>query len=190
MADFTFGRLTFQALDKSQLPLYVEWMRDPEVTHNLGVPMVPYGLTDEEAWLESEFKRPIDERTMNIYIQAPDGSGLKLIGNGGFHAIDHKEQSAEIGLFLGDKNEWNKGYGTEAVKALIWHAFHNLNMHRVWLRVHAPNKGGIRAYEKAGMQHEGKFREAHYQEGRFVDVYSMSILRQEWEQAQEKEAEA
>jgi len=187
MPDFKYGRLTFQALDKSQLPIYVEWMRDPEVTHNLGVPMVPYSVADEETWLENEFKRPIDERTMNIYIQDGDASRLKLIGNGGFHAIDRKEQSSEIGLLLGDKTEWNKGYGTEAVQALIWHGFHNLNLHRIWLRVHAPNKGGIRAYEKAGMKQEGTFREAHYQEGRFVDVYSMSILRQEWDQAREKE---
>ena len=53
--------------------------------------------------------------------------------------------------------------------------------------MHAPNKGGIRAYEKAGMQHEGILREAHYQEGRFVDVYIMSILRHEWDLAQKKE---
>ena len=187
MPDFKYGRLIFQALDKSQLPIYVEWMRDSEVTHNLGVPMVPYSVADEETWLENEFKRTIDERTMNIYIQDGDASGLKLIGNGGFHAIDRKEQSAEIGLLLGDKTEWNKGYGTEAVQALIWHGFHNLNLHRILLRVHAPNKGGIRAYEKAGMKQEGTFREAHYQEGRFVDVYSMSILRQEWDHAREKE---
>ena len=187
MPDFKFGRLTFQGLDKEKLPLYVEWMRDPEVTRNLGVPMVPFSLTDEENWLENENKRPIDERTMGINIQDADSSGLKLIGNGGFHAIDHREQSAEIGLFIADKSEWNKGYGAEAVQALIWHGFYHLNLHRIWLRVHAPNKGGIRAYEKAGMQHEGTLREAHYQEGRFVDVFIMSILRQEWNQTQEKE---
>ncbi len=187
MADFTFGRLTFQALDKERLPLYVEWMRDPEVTRNLGVPMVPFSLTDEENWLENEFKRPIDERTMIISIQDAGTAGLKLIGNGGFHAIDHKEQSAEIGLFIADKSEWNKGYGTEAVQALIWHGFYHLNLHRIWLRVHAPNKGGIRAYEKAGMKHEGTLREAHYQEGKFVDVHIMSILRPEWDLVQKKE---
>jgi RimJ/RimL family protein N-acetyltransferase len=187
MPDFNYGRLYFQALDKSRLPIYIEWMRDPEVTHNLGVSMVPFSLIDEESWLEGEFKRPMDERTMNISIQDDKTSELKLIGNGGFHAIDRKEQSAEIGLLLGDKTEWNKGYGTEAVQALIWHGFHNLNLHRIWLRVHEPNKGGIRAYEKAGMKHEGTLREAHYQEGRFVDVHIMSILRHEWDQAQKKE---
>jgi RimJ/RimL family protein N-acetyltransferase len=164
MPDFNYGRLNFQALDKNRLPIYMEWMRDPEVTHNLGVSMVPFSLIDEETWLEGEFKRPMDERTMNISIHDDNTSELKLIGNGGFHAIDRKEQSAEI-----------------------WHGFHNLNLHRIWLRVHEPNKGGIRAYEKAGMKHEGTLREAHYQEGRFVDVHIMSILRHEWDQAQNKE---
>ena len=73
------------------------------------------------------------------------------------------------------------------MQALIWHGFYHLNLHRIWLRVHEPNKGGIRAYEKAGMQPEGRLREAHYQEGKFVDVHIMSILRQEWDQAREKE---
>ncbi|MEA4812991.1 MAG: GNAT family protein [Anaerolineaceae bacterium] len=190
MPDFKYGRLIFRGLEKANLSTYLRWFRDAEVTQNLGTPMVPYTLSDEEGWMEAELKRSMDERTMGIHIQKEGSEELRLIGNGGFHAIDQRSRSAEIGLLIGEKAEWNKGYGTEAVQGLIWHGFYNLGLHRIWLRVHSPNRGGIRAYEKAGMKHEGTLREAHYQQGRFVDVHIMSILREEWDEQEKRKVKA
>jgi len=82
---------------------------------------------------------------------------------------------------LGEKSWWNKGYGTETMRAMLRHGFETLNLHRIWLQVYANNQHGIRAYEKAGFQHEGVYREGHYQAGKYHDVFLMSVLRQEWD---------
>jgi len=52
-----------------------------------------------------------------------------LIGNVGLIDINHIHGSAEIGIFIGDKSYWNKGYGKEALSLLIDYSYKKLNLH-------------------------------------------------------------
>jgi RimJ/RimL family protein N-acetyltransferase len=114
-------------------------------------------------------------------IEIPLGEGWLSIGNIALFDFDWRIRMAELGVLIGDKEYWNKGYGTEAVGLLIKHAFATLNLNRVFLRVYQTNPRAIRAYEKAGFVHEGRFRQAHYHDGEYVDVIFMSVLRSEWQ---------
>ena len=107
-------------------------------------------------------------------------SGWLPIGNTAFISILEIHRCSEIGMMLGEKSWWNKGYGTETMRAMLRHGFETLNLHRIWLRVYATNLRAIRSYEKAGFTLEGRKREADYQDGRYIDVLLMSILRHEW----------
>jgi diamine N-acetyltransferase len=93
--------------------------------------------------------------------------------------INWRIHSAEVGIFIGDKTEWNKGYGTEVMRLLLQHGFENLNLNRIFLRVDEHNLGGIRCYEKAGFIHEGRLRQANFHEGKYYDHLIMSVLRSE-----------
>ena len=81
-----------------------------------------------------------------------------------------------MGIFIGDKNEWGKGYGTDATKSLIRFGFNELNLHRIWLRVDRNNSAALKCYQKAGLVQEGVFREDVYRNGCFHDTIVMSIL--------------
>jgi RimJ/RimL family protein N-acetyltransferase len=63
---------------------------------------------------------------------------------------------------------------------MLKHGFDTLNLNRIALRVFKNNPRAIRSYEKAGFVHEGRLRQEHYQNGEYVDVFIMSILRTEW----------
>ena len=104
-----------------------------------------------------------------------------FVGGCSFIDIDWQDRKAEVGIHIGEKEFWNKGYGTKAIHLLLKHGFENLNLHRLWLRVFEINQRAIRAYEKAGFTLEGKFREARYLEGKYVDVMIMSMLKSEWQ---------
>ncbi|MBN1936332.1 MAG: GNAT family N-acetyltransferase, partial [Anaerolineae bacterium] len=65
---------------------------------------------------------------------------------------------------------------------LLGFGFHSLNLHRIFLRVHADNARGIRAYEKCGFQHEGCQREAVFKSGRYYDELRMAVLDHEFGQ--------
>ena len=95
-----------------------------------------------------------------------------------------RNRSAEIGLQFGEKKFWNQGFGTRTVELMLKFGFQKLNLHRIWLQVFESNPGALRAYEKAGFQLEGKFRDGYYLEGRYVDVMIMSMLKQEWKGSQ------
>ena len=123
-------------------------------------------------------KRPSEEQSLGIEIK--DGDGWRLIGNCGIFDINWRASSAEVGIFIGDKSCWNKGYGTEVMRLLLRHGFETLNLNRIFLRVDAANLGGIRAYEKAGFVHEGRFRQGTFQGGEYRDMLFMSVLRSEW----------
>jgi RimJ/RimL family protein N-acetyltransferase len=87
-----------------------------------------------------------------------------------------------LGIFIGDKRYWNKGYGTEVMRLLLRHGFSTLNLNRVFLRVFETNPRAIRSYEKAGFVFEGRMRQAEFIDGKYCDVILMSVLRSEWKE--------
>ena len=87
-----------------------------------------------------------------------------------------------MGIVIGEKSEWSKGYGTDAIRTLLDLGFCEMNLHRIFLRVDSDNARGIRCYEKAGFQLEGTFRDAVFREGVYHDQHVMSILQTEFAQ--------
>lgn len=170
-------RIRLRGNERSDLPKFVEWLNDPDVRRTLSMSM-PISQAAEEQWFENMLKRPSEEQSLGIEIK--DGDGWRLIGNCGIFDIKWCARSAEVGLFIGDKSCWNKGYGTEVMRLLLRHGFETLNLNRIFLRVDAANLGGIRAYEKAGFVHEGRFRQGTFQGGEYRDMLFMSVLRSEW----------
>lgn len=176
-------RIRFRFAERDDVPTFVRWFNDAEFRANLQWKF-PMSLATEEKWFEGMIQRPLREQVLCIEAKVDDG--WKLIGNCGLMGFDDLAHSAEIGISIGEKDFWNKGYGTETMKLLIWHGFHNLNLHRIMLRVYETNPRAIRCYEKAGMIQEGRLRDGHYRAGSHVDVFLYSILRSEWEAEQAK----
>jgi diamine N-acetyltransferase len=176
-------RIRLRRDERSDLPKFVEWLNDPEVRRYLLV-ILPISQANEEGWYENMLKRPPEEQPFAIEIR--EGKSWRLIGNCGFFEIDQRSRSAEVGILIGDKSNWNKGYGTEVMRLLLQVGFATLNLNRIFLRVDRENKGGIRAYEKAGFVHEGCFRQGAYRDGNYEDVLFMSVLRSEWKPDKEE----
>lgn len=172
-----------RAVEREDVKHFFEWVNDPEVTFGLSL-YLPMSMTDEERWFENLANRAPNEKPFGIDLR--DGGDWRLIGNCTFFNIDANARSAELGIMIGDKSIWNKGYGTETMELLLRHGFETLNLNRVMLMVYAYNPRAIRTYEKAGFKHEGTLRQAVYKHGEYGDVHIMSVLRQEWD-ARKKE---
>lgn len=170
-------RIRLRAVNRDDLPLFVEWLNDPEVIRGLML-ILPFSLDDEEDWYAGMRKRPQEERPLVIEISTEHG--WEAIGNCGLFNIDWRVRQAEFGIVIGVKQAWNKGYGSESLRLIVQHGFNTLNLNRIALRVFANNPRAIRSYEKAGFVHEGCMRQCHFQDGEYIDVFMMSILRSEW----------
>ncbi|PWW25565.1 RimJ/RimL family protein N-acetyltransferase [Cytobacillus oceanisediminis] len=86
---------------------------------------------------------------------------------------------AEIGYWIG-KPFWGKGYGTEAAKAVIKYGFEEMNHNRIYALAFTDNPGSWRIMEKAGMKHEGVFRQHAVRDGKPVDLTYYAILQEEY----------
>ena len=173
-------QVRFRAIEKEDLPYYVKWLNDPEVRQGLSM-ITPLSMADEEDWFEEHQKKPPFEKPLAIEIQPdPQKDAWVFVGNCGFFGIDWVSRSAEIGIHIGEKKYWDKGFGTKAMRLLLKHGFESLNLHRLWLRVFEYNQRAIRAYEKTGFTLEGRYRDGQYFEGEYADVLLMSILQTEW----------
>ncbi len=81
----------------------------------------------------------------------------------------------------GDKDDWGQGYGSDAVRTMLRVAFGEMNLHRVFLRVHADNARGINCYKNVSFQKEGTLRESVFREGTYLDMRIMGIMESEFE---------
>lgn len=174
-------QVRLRAIEREDLTKFVQWLNDPEVIRGLLL-TVPLSFTQEQAWFDGLRSRPTEEHPLGIEIETSEG--WSLIGNIGLNRIEWKERSAEVGIFIGDKRYWSQGFGRQTMVLMLRHAFNNLGLNRVFLRVHETNPRAIHSYEKAGFVHEARLRQAHFEEGRFIDVLLMSVLRAEWQDDQ------
>jgi diamine N-acetyltransferase len=175
--------IRLRAIEREDLPKFVEWMNDPEVTSGLLI-HIPLSMADEQRWFEGMAQRPAAERVLAIEMR--DGDSWRMIGTTGFHEINMVNREAEFGISIGDKSIWNQGYGTEATRLMLQHGFETLNLNRIYLRVYETNPRAIRAYEKVGYVHEGCMRQSVYKHGKYIDVHLMSVLRSEWDEIKDK----
>lgn len=177
-------RVRFRRPERSDLPIFTRWLNDTEVRAGISM-YLPFNMDEEIKWYEGMLERPLEERTFAVDI--PNGDDWLLIGSTSFFAFNWRNRSAEYGIMIGEKNVWNRGYGTEITRLMLQHGFETLNLHRVMLRVFANNHKAIRTYEKAGFVLEGTLREDEWVEGRYINTYLMSVLRPEWLAARKKE---
>ena len=101
----------------------------------------------------------------------------KLIGFCGLNHRDPFAHTAELGITIGDKAYWGRGYGREAVGLLVEYGFTKLNLRRVYLRVHGRNERAIRAYRAAGFVEEGRLRQHVWSDGAYDDLLYMAVMR-------------
>ena len=166
-----------RAIERQDLPLFVAWLNDPEVRQNLLV-NIPLSQAQEDGWFERTLTRPLEEQPLGIEVRTPEG--WRLVGNCSFFDLDWRNRCCEIGIFIGDKEFWGRGYGTQVMRLMLNYGFNTLNLNRIYLRVYESNPRGIRCYEKAGFRHEGRLRQAIFQDGRYIDLLMMGIIRSEW----------
>lgn len=162
--------------ERDDLPRFVRWLNDADVARNL-VRRAPLSVAEEEAWFERllETQGRTDHHFV-ICLLADD----RPIGTAGLHDVSERHGTAEFGIAIGEKAEWDHGYGTDALRAICAFGFDELRLERIGLQVYDGNARARRAYEKAGFRHEATLRHAHYADGAFEDVHVMSLLRDEW----------
>jgi RimJ/RimL family protein N-acetyltransferase len=161
-------------LEVSDAATVQPWYNDPETRRTL-LRYRPMTQTAEE-----EFLRSGQNNETVLLLGVVTRSEDRLIGGTGLHQIDTRHRHASFGIVIGDKSMWGRGYGTEVTRLMVEHAFGTLNFNRLWLHVVEFNVRGIRAYTKVGFREEGRLRQHMFVDGRYWDIITMGILRDDF----------
>jgi RimJ/RimL family protein N-acetyltransferase len=157
------------------LPRFATWLADAEVRRWLAALDKPPTLEEEIEWYEDTRANPDN---VLWAIETLDG---QLVGTCELRAA-LKHSRAELGISIHDKEQWNKGYGTDAVNLVLEYGFEDMELNRIELTTDEDNVRGRRCYEKCGFVEEGTLRQHRFVEGRFGNTIVMSILREDWQQ--------
>ena len=98
--------------------------------------------------------------------------------------VDLIHSEAWVGLGIGEREFWSKGYGSDMMKICQRYVFDELGLQRLTLGVFEYNPRALRSYEKCGFRLEGRSRQELLREGKRYDSLWMGILRDEWLQMQ------
>ncbi len=166
-------QVVLRAIERADLANYVAWLNDERVLEYFGR-FLPWTLSQEENWYE---RMVGDTSVCNLAIEFEG----RHIGGAGFSSIDGRTRSAEVGLFIGLPELWDRGLGYDTLRALLKFGFEQMNLNRIALQVFEENERAVHLYEKVGFQHEGRWRQADFRHGRYHDTLWMSVLRDEWQ---------
>lgn len=173
---YTGEKVRLREYRREDINIRLSYINDPEI-EKLLVAETPYPVTlnEEEKWFESisAFKD-----TYRFAIETIEDS--EYIGECSISNVDWKNSVAAVGIFIGKKKFWGKGYGKDAMKTLISFIFMQMNINKVRLNVYSFNERAIKCYEKCGFKTEGILREEMYRDGKYYDTIAMGILRKDF----------
>ena len=173
------GKLVrLRAYERSDLEAVMKWVNDEEVTDMLGGEMLvhPVSSLAEEKFIEAAALPSDKHKDFVIETLAEP----RYIGAISFNVINWLSRNAGLGIVIGDKSLWGKGYGTDAMRVMMRLGFDKMNLHRLWLHVHDYNARAIASYEKCGFKREGILRQEHFTRGQYHDTVVMGILDSEY----------
>jgi len=175
-------RVRLRAIHRGDLKRFVRWLNDPDVKRGLAN-VHPVRCEDEETWFDGLAQRPEAERALSIDVH--NGDDWQHVGFCHFNDLDWRVRKTEVGIVIGEKPYWNQGFGEEAMRLMLWHAFDNLNLNRVYLHVFEHNEQAISLYRKLGFSEEGRLRQDHFFQGTYVDTLVMGMLNEEFQRSVE-----
>jgi RimJ/RimL family protein N-acetyltransferase len=159
-----------EPLTEAVLEDYLAALADPEVRRLTGS-HAPLDRPRVEQWLSSRAQQ--HDRADWAVLRRADGA---FLGEAVLNDLDTLNASANYRILLAGPQVFGRGYGTEATRLVLGHAFDTAGLHRVSLGVFDFNPRARRVYEKCGFQLEGRLRDALRWDGQWHDELIMSVL--------------
>ncbi len=170
------GRLVcLKVIEAQDIEQLYEWKNEYELATLIKAYPLPLTRHEIDEWVK---KNQSDKN--QVFLGVFLLKGLALVGVARLKYIDRISANTELGIYIGDKDHRGKGLGKEALNLILAYAFRDLNLHKVYLKVLESNTKAIRLYEGCGFSKEGTLREQFWSQGRYENIVSMGILRDEF----------
>jgi RimJ/RimL family protein N-acetyltransferase len=150
------------------------WLTDAELAALDAAPLSTTTFPQYLASYTSDLRYPPTIRHQ-FAIETREG---RHIGNCTYYGIDSDKGEAELGIMIGDRDYWDKGYGSNAVANLLEYVFGKTKLNRLYLKTLVDNKRAQKCFAKCGFTPYGHLKKDGY------SFILMELNRQEWEKRQ------
>lgn len=172
-----------ERMTDAEIAKLYEWSRDEEVLRWSGGS--PTDLSQDEFRDHLNAERlygPSNRRAFLIFVREP----IKLIGRLGIFGIDWDKGQGELGIVIGEKKYWGRGYGRDAVRTLVHHLFTTSSLNRIYLYTFSDNLRAQKSFAAAGFRVLDHGRRFTPEVGEFEGV-QMEITRADFVDQQIRE---
>ncbi|OGW13377.1 MAG: hypothetical protein A2035_01680 [Nitrospirae bacterium GWA2_42_11] len=153
---------------------YVEWLRDEEITQFLEIRWKVFTLEEIRGYVSLMNESP-DDFLFGIFLKGNN----EHIGNIKVGEINQMHRFGSVGLLIGNKNMWGKGYGTEAIRLATQYSFEEFNLNHLKAGMYSDNKGCYKAFIKAGYREVGRYKNSRFYKGVYVDEILLERIKNE-----------
>ena len=165
------GKLTFlRAIELSDSKLLLNIVNDPDTEFMLGGWSFPISSIRQNEWIQN-----LDNMHETLRCMIVDKKTGSTVGVIMLTKIDYKNGNAEIHIKLGSEYR-GKGYGSDAMTALIEYAFNELRLHLIYGQINIKNITSLKMFEKCGFIYEGTIKHRLYKKGSYYDMKIFSII--------------
>lgn len=140
-----------------------------------GDPPMPHTLEAWQNWYDETIVKGGSDAA--FFVIETDG---KPIGMCVLHHMDLLSRNGELGIAIGEKAYWGRGYGREVVRLLLDYGFRLRNLRKIWLSTQSNNERALRCYTACGFVEEGRQRDHIYSNGAYHDMVYMCVWREAW----------
>ncbi|KGK85998.1 GNAT family protein [Clostridium sp. HMP27] len=167
-------KVCLRAYKEEDINIATSFVNDKELKKFL-VTTIPFpmSLWEEETWIKSQTANQSGEYNFAI----EDVKTNKYIGGCGIQKVNWISRVATVGIMIGDKEYWSKGYGTDAMKVLMEFIFENMNINKIRLSTFSFNERARKCYEKCGFKVEGVLKDEIFKEGKYYDEIIMAAFK-------------
>jgi len=175
-------RVYLRALEPEDYKVSIRWRKDEEIWDMLVGRKYYVSEEYERQWVLDVIQGKYEKVVLAVCLKENDS----YIGNVYLNNIDWFNKNASSAILMGDRQFWGRGYGTEVIVLMLYHAFYDLGLQRIQARQLLSNKASIKTYEKCGFISEGVLRRAVYKDGGYQDLNLMSIIREDFDEILKK----
>ena len=160
--------IILRSLKNEDSDLYFKWINDKRLVE-LNSIFKPVSREKHNEWFQNIVLRN-DIKIFSIV----EKSANRLIGSCSLRKINETKSNAELQIRLGEKDFRNKGYGTEAVRLLVYYGFNKLELKQIYLYVFENNIRAIKAYEKNNFTKDKLIKKFLLDKGVYKAAFLMS----------------
>lgn len=145
------------------------------MTRGLGQTSNIYTEIGEREYMEEQSKK-INNYQFYVVRKNDD----KILGIYDLHNVQQIHQYAKAGGFIGEIDEWGKGYGSEVWKMICDFGFNIINLNTIVVRVFSFNLGSMRSAENSSFGRSVEFSDRYYHCGKFNNEIILQITKEEF----------